>query len=308
MSGDSRSMIFHRFSRRTAIAAMSATLGVAACASLTPRVSPPQPLRSTAMSVRPGHKDPNIVDPRRRQRVAMVISNPTTSGQTGWPVGFWWSELAHPYHAFMEAGYEVEVFSPNGGACIGDALSDPRDPSGWSAGDLISMGFIATPDCAALVQNTRPVADVEVARFDAIVCAGGQGPMYTFEAAHALHTKFAQFYEAGKIAAALCHGVAILRYAKLSDGSPLVRGKTVTGFTNIEEDWSDEMTWTSGALARGTHIQPWRIEDAMRELGAHFSQGGLWRGFALRDGNLVTGQQNFSGAETAALVIEALGR
>src|SRR5262249_12841144 len=174
--------------------------------------------------------------------------------------------------------------------------------------DLITMGFIATPECASLVENTQPVAGLEVERFDAIVCAGGQAPMYTYEGALDLQTKFTQFYETGKIAAALCHGVAILRFARLSDGTPLVRGKTVTGFANIEEDWSDEMTWNSGALKRGTHIQPWRIQDAMTELGAHYSQGGLWRGFAVRDGNLVTGQQNFSGSETAELIINALGR
>jgi putative intracellular protease/amidase len=202
----------------------------------------------------------------------------------------------------------VEVFSPNGGKCEGDALSDPRDASRWSAGDLITMGFIATPECAALVESTKRVADLNVDRFDALVCAGGQAPMYTYEGARDQQAKFTRFYEGGKIAAALCHGLAILRFARLSDGTPLVRGRTVTGFSNIEEDWSDEMTWKSGALKRGTHIQPWRIEDAMTELGANYSQGGLWRGFAVRDGNLVTGQQNFSGTETAELVIEALGR
>ena len=96
-------------------------------------------------------KDPNVVNPRARKRVAVVISNPAVSATTGWPVGFWWSELAHPYLAFQEKGYEVEVFSPNGGRCEADAMSDPRDPSGYSADDLISMGFIATPRLAALV-------------------------------------------------------------------------------------------------------------------------------------------------------------
>ena len=261
------------------------------------------------MPSRPGHKDPNRSAPNAPpKRVAIVISNPAVSGQTGWPIGFWWSELAHPYHVFAEAGYEVEVFSPEGGACVGDALSDPRDPSRWSAGDLITMGFIATPETSALVETTRRVAEIDVDRFDAIVCAGGQVPMYTFEAATDLHRTFVRFYEAGKIAAALCHGVAILKYAMLSDGAPLVRGKTVTDFANIEEDWADEMTWASGALPRGVHIQPWRIEDAVRDLGGHYASGGLWRGFAVRDGGLVTGQQNFSGEETARLAVEALGR
>jgi putative intracellular protease/amidase len=62
-----------------------------------------------------------------------------------------------------------------------------------------------------------------------------------------------------------------------------------------------------GALPRGRHLMPWRIEDEMRALGANYVQAGLWRDFAVRDGNLITGQQNFSGAATARLVIEALG-
>lgn len=132
--------------------------------------------------------------------------------------------------------------------------------------------------------------------------------MFSFATAEALHAAFVAFYEAGKVAAALCHGVALLRYAKLSTGEHLVRGKTVTGFANVEEDFADNAVWSMGALPKGTSLMPWRIEDELKKLGANFVQGGLWRGFAVRDGNLIRGQQNFSGAETAALVIEVLGR
>jgi putative intracellular protease/amidase len=179
-------------------------------------------------------RNPNVVHQNKPKRIAIVIANPASSTTTGWPVGFWWSELAHPYLAFHEAGYEVEVFSPAGGACEADGLSDPRDPSGYSASDLISMGFLSTPSLAALVQKTKPVSEINVARFDAIVVAGGQAPMFSFEKATALHSKFVEFYEAGKIASALCHGVAILRYARLSSGELLAKGKTVTGFANVD--------------------------------------------------------------------------
>jgi len=87
-----------------------------------------------------------------------------------------------------------------------------------------------------------------------------------------------------------------------------VAGKTVTGFANVEEDFADESTWEIGALEKGKHIMPWRIEDELKKLGANYIQAGLWKGFAVRDGNLVTGQQNFSGGETADLIIETLGR
>lgn len=253
-------------------------------------------------------RDPNIVNRARLKRIALVLSNPATSSTTGWPVGFWWSELTHPWLAFTEAGYEVELFSPQGGRCEPDAMSDPRDASGYSASDLVSMGFLSTPTLAALVENTRPVAEIDVARFDAIVVAGGQAPMFTFEQSTALQRKFVEFFESGRIAAALCHGTAVLRYATLSDGTPLVKGRTVTGFANVEEDFADQAVWSMNLLPRDRHVMPWRIEDELRKLGANFVQAGLWRGFAVRDGNLITGQQNFSGAETAAAVIEALGR
>lgn len=253
-------------------------------------------------------RNPNVVSPARRKRVALVLANPAVSTTTGWPVGFWWSELSHPYYAFHEAGYDTAIFSPDGGRCDADAMSDPSDPSGYSASDLISQGFIHTPALKALVENTQPVAAIDVGAFDAIVVAGGQAPMFTFERATSLHETFAEFYEAGKVTAALCHGSAILAYAKGSNGEYIARGRTVTGFANVEEDFADQAVWDYGMLPRSTHIMPWRIEDRLKAIGANYVQGGLWRGFAVRDGNLVTGQQNFSGTETAALVIEALGR
>lgn len=253
-------------------------------------------------------KNTNPVNSRTPKRVAIVISNPATSSTTGWPVGFWWSELTHPYHVFAEHGYEVEVFSPNGGRCEADGMSDPNDASGYSRSDLISQGFIHTPELAALVNNTRPIRDLEVSQFDAMVVAGGQAPMFTFESAAELHHKFAEFYEAGKVTAALCHGVAILAFAKTSDGEYLVKGKTVTGFANVEEDFADNAVWSMGLLPRDKHVMPWRIEDKLKDVGANFVQAGLWRGFAVRDGNLITGQQNFSGEETALQVVAALGR
>jgi putative intracellular protease/amidase len=253
------------------------------------------------------HKNLNPATAGRPKRVAIVLSNPAVSTTTGWPVGFWWAELSHPYFKFTEAGYEVEVFSPQGGACQPDALSDPEDASEWQAEDVISRGFKHDPGFLKLIENTRPVEEIDLDRFDALLVAGGEGPMFTFATAENLHAKFAEFYEAGKLTAALCHGVAILRYARLSNGEPLVKGKTVTGFANVEEDFADQAVWDMGALAKDTHVHPWRVEDELKALGANYIQAGLWKGFAIRDGNLVTGQQNFSGGETADLIIETLG-
>jgi putative intracellular protease/amidase len=249
----------------------------------------------------------NAVNPKNPKRVGIVISNPTVAATTGWPVGFWWSELTHPYYLMTEAGYQVDVFSPSGGPCQADTLSDPGDASGYSATDLITRGFINTPQLASLVQRTQRVAEMDVGKYDGIVVAGGQAPMFLYEQADDLQKKFVEFYEAGKVACALCHGVSLLRYTRLSTGEHLVKGKTLTGFTNGEEDYADNAAWNLGLLSRDKHVMPWRIEDEMKRLGANYIQAGTWKSFAVRDGNLVTGQQNFSGAATAAKVIQALG-
>src|SRR4029434_6918922 len=113
-------------------------------------------------------RDPNVVNSDARKRIAIVISNPAVSSTTGWPVGFWWSELTHPYFWFTEQGYEVSVYSPCGGRCEADALSDTDDPSGYSAEDLITCGSIATPKLAALVNATGIAREIDSESYDAI--------------------------------------------------------------------------------------------------------------------------------------------
>jgi len=252
-------------------------------------------------------RDPNQVNKQRPKRVAIIIANPAVSTTSGWPVGFWWSELTHPYFEFTERGYEVEIFSPKGGRCEPDGLSDPEDPSGYSSTDLITIGFKSTPRLAALVENTKPISTLQPDAFDAIVVAGGQSPMFTYDKESELHRTFVEFYTSGKVAAVLCHGVAILRYARLPNGELLAKGRTVTGFANVEEDYADNAVWEMGVLSRDTHVMPWRIEDELTKIGANFIHVGAWQGFAIRDGNLITGQQNFSGSETARAVVAALG-
>jgi putative intracellular protease/amidase len=233
------------------------------------------------------------------KRVLMVVASPSVSTTLGGPVGFWASELTHAWYEFKERGYEVDIASPQGGKVELDALSDPRDASGYSAHDLISMGFLHTPACAALLESTKKLSQVRAEDYDAIVVAGGQSPMFTFPSETRLHDLVREFYEAEKPTAALCHGVCSLLYVKLSDGTPLIQGRTITGFANIEEDVADGIM--------GAKVMPFRIEDEARKLGANFIVGGLWKAFAVRDGRLITGQQQYSGAATAKVVAEALG-
>ncbi|CAM3913567.1 type 1 glutamine amidotransferase domain-containing protein [Deinococcus frigens] len=243
----------------------------------------------------------NTVNPTHPKRLLLVAANGSTSQQTGWPIGAWWAEVTHAWFEFTEAGYQVDLRSPDGGALQFDGYSDPEDASGYSVHDLISLGFKKSETHLKLVQDTASLEGATVDDYDAIFLAGGQSPMYTFIDNQPLHALFAQFYEAGKIAAAICHGTCVLLKARKSDGNLIVDDKTWTGFANSEEQFADDFV--------GQRIQPFWIEDEARKLpNTNFIVGPRFAAFAYRDGNLITGQQQYSGAAAARLVIEALGR
>ncbi|MCB9284568.1 MAG: type 1 glutamine amidotransferase domain-containing protein [Lewinellaceae bacterium] len=234
-----------------------------------------------------------------KKKVLMIASNPSVSQQTGWPIGCWAAELTHPFLEFTQAGLEVVIASLNGGKIEFDGFSDPRHESGYSAGDVISMGFINSPALMALTENTVKLSEVDPSEYDAIFLVGGQAPMYTFKDNEELMKFFASFYESGKPAAAVCHSTTILTDTKLSTGKYLVEGKTWTGFANSEEDFADQ--------AVGQKIQPYRIEDNARKMAnTTFKVQAPFTPYAIQDGNLITGQQQNSGAAAAKLVIESL--
>lgn len=242
----------------------------------------------------------DVLNPDKPKRVVVLASNPAVSEQTGWPIGFWWAELTHPYWEFAERGYQIDVASPEGGMLQGDTWSDPRDESKYSASDLISLGFINSPEHMNLIEGSKPLADVGVDDYDALMVIGGQGPMYTFYDNDSVHGAIRDFYEAGKPTAVICHGTCALLRTRLSGGSLLVEGKTWTGFANSEEDYADDFV--------GQRIQPFRIEDEARKIEAtNFIVAGRFKAHAIRDGTLITGQQQYSGAAAALLMIEALG-
>jgi putative intracellular protease/amidase len=241
----------------------------------------------------------DILNPSKPKRVAIIASNPAISKQTGWPIGFWWSELTHPYWEFVEHGYLVDVYSPDGGALQADTWSDPRDESKYSAHDLISLGFINSPEHSKLVESTAPIGQFNLAAYDALLFVGGQAPMYTFYEDKRIHELASTCYQSGKVTAVLCHATCILLKVKV-DGKLLVTGKTWTGFANSEERYADEFV--------GKRIQPFWIEDEAKKLaGTNFIVASRFKAHAVRDGHLITGQQQYSGAAVARLVIEALG-
>ncbi len=235
-----------------------------------------------------------------KKRVLAVVASPSTHATLGYPVGFWASELAHPWLELEEAGYEITLASPRGGKVEVDAYSDPAHESGYSKEDFVSRGFLASPEHAALLASTKRLADVDHRAFDAIWVAGGQSPMFTFREDADLHKAVRETYEAGKPTALVCHATSVLLDVRLSNGRLLAEGKQVTGFANSEEDFVDQ--------AMGTKVMPFRIEDEAKKRGIHFVTAPAFRPFAVRDGNLITGQQQYSGREAAKLLVEALGR
>lgn len=235
------------------------------------------------------------------KRILMIAANPGVSPTTGWPIGFWWAELTHPFWAFEEAGYAVDIASPAGGDLIADGYSDPEDASGYSASDILSLGFKKSPAHAERLKATPAASSMDLEGYDAIFVVGGQSPMVTMIGDAAFHAFVARAYEIGKVVAVVCHGTCVLLKTRLSNGDLLVKGKTWTGFANSEEAFADSFV--------GHKIQPFWIEDEARNIpDTNFIVSSRFASFAVRDGNLITGQQQHSGAAAAKLVIEALGR
>ncbi|MDN5204696.1 type 1 glutamine amidotransferase domain-containing protein [Fulvivirgaceae bacterium BMA10] len=236
-----------------------------------------------------------------RGKILMIASSPAISEQTGWPIGFWAAELTHPLHVFQEAGYEVELASTSGGRIEMDGYSNPEDASGYSAHDVISLGYMRQDWFNNMLANTKKITEINSNDFDAIFLVGGQGPMYTFRKNEDLNRIFTSFFESGKPSAAVCHATALLLDAKKSNGELVVEGKTWTGFANTEEDFADN--------AVGQKIQPYRIEDEARKIaGTTFKVTDAFASYAIEDGNLITGQQQNSGAAAARMVVGQLNR
>lgn len=234
------------------------------------------------------------------KKLLMLAANPATSPVTGWPIGFWWAELSHAWLEFNHAGYDITIASPDGGDLEGDGFSDPEHESGYSAHDIISMGFKTAPITRDLIKGTPALSELNLDEYDAIFVVGGQSPMVSMIDDDRVHTAVAAFYEAGKITSAVCHGTCVLLKTRLSDGTLLVESKTWTGFANSEEKYAES--------AVGQKIQPFWIETEAKKIpNTNFITGGPLAEFAVRDGTLITGQQQVSAAAAARKVIEALG-
>lgn len=234
------------------------------------------------------------------RNILMIAANPAVSPVTGWTIGFWWAELSHAWLVFRDAGYDITIASPAGGDLVADDYSDPEHESGYSAQDIVSLGFKSSPVTRGLIRGTPALSDLAGRSFDAIFVVGGQSPMVSMVDDTALHAFVARHYEAGGVTAAVCHGTAILLKLRLADGTLLVRDRTWTGFADSEERLAE--------AAVGRPIQPFWIETEARRIAeTNFVTAGPLAEFAVRDGRLITGQQQVSSAAAARLVVAALG-
>lgn len=225
------------------------------------------------------------------RRILIIVTSNDRMGETGKPTGLWAEELAAPYFAFTDAGHEVEIASPKGGA----APIDPGSLKSQGENDAVVERFLADPTAQRKVQATQVVGELDASRFDAVFFPGGHGTMWDLPGDAGVTRAVESAYAAGKVVAAVCHGPAGLVSARRPDGQPLVAGKRVNAFTDEEER-------QAGLI----ETVPFTLESRLRELGAQFEKAASWQPFAVRDGQLITGQNPQSSAEVARLVLQAL--
>ena len=219
-------------------------------------------------------------------KILMVLTSHDQLGNTGKKTGFWLEEFASPYYAFKDAGASVTLVSPDGGQPPLDPKSDEPD----SQTDA-TRRFKADMQAQQALAHTGRLSEVPGDGFDAVFYPGGHGPLWDLAENKDSIELIGSMAAAGKIICAVCHAPGVLRHVKAANGSPLVQGKNVTGFTNTEE-----------AAVQLTDIVPFLVKDMLVKNGANYSKGADWQPFIVADGTLITGQ-NPASSEAAALAV-----
>ena len=223
-------------------------------------------------------------------KILMVITSHDQLGDTGKKTGFWLEEFAAPYYVFKDAGADISVVSPKGGQPPLDPVSDAPD-----AQSDATRRFKSDASAQAVLAHTGKLSAVSGKNFDAVFYPGGHGPLWDL-AQDADSVKLIEsMAEEGKTVAAVCHAPGVLRLAKAADGSPMVKGKKVTGFTNTEE-----------AAVNLTDIVPFLVEDMLVENGGLYSKAADWQPYVVTDGKLITGQNPASSEAAAHAVLNQL--
>lgn len=223
-------------------------------------------------------------------KILVVLTSHTDLGDTGRKTGFWLEELAAPYYVFKDAGADITLASPAGG-------QPPLDPSSAKpdAQTDATRRFDADAEATAALADTRKLSEMRIADYDAVFYPGGHGPLWDLTNDPASIALIEDAIGAGKPVALVCHAPGVLRDVKAADGTPLVKGKTVTGFTNSEE-----------AAVGLSDIVPFLVEDMLTQQGGDYSKTADWGVHVVEDGLLITGQNPASSAKAAQALLAKL--
>ncbi|OTG56806.1 type 1 glutamine amidotransferase domain-containing protein [Acinetobacter sp. ANC 3903] len=222
--------------------------------------------------------------------ILMVLTSHDTLGKTAKKTGFWLEELAAPYYTFVDAGAEVTLASPKGGQPPLDPKSSEAD-----AQTETTRRFEADTSAMQALANTRKLSEISIADFDAVFYPGGHGPLWDLAEDQTSISLIEQTLQANKPLALVCHAPGVLRHVNSIDEQPIVKGKSVTGFSNTEE-----------AAVGLTEIVPFLVEDMLRENGGQYSKAEDWQVHVQQDGLLITGQNPASSAATAEALLKLL--
>ncbi|MEO8001060.1 MAG: type 1 glutamine amidotransferase domain-containing protein [Arenimonas sp.] len=223
-------------------------------------------------------------------KILMVLTSHDKLGDTGKKTGFWLEEFAAPYYVFKNAGAVIVVASPLGG----QPPLDPKSDEPESQTDATKR-FKADPLAQAILAETVELASVSADDFDAVFYPGGHGPLWDLaEDANSI-ALIEKTLAADKYVVAVCHAPGVLRHAKSPDGSSVVKGKKVTGFTNTEE-----------AAVGLSKVVPFLVEDMLVDNGGHYSKAGDWKPYVVVDGLLITGQNPASSEPAAQALLKKL--
>jgi len=222
-------------------------------------------------------------------KIVMVLTSHDQLGNTGRKTGFWLEEFAAPYFVFRDAGVQLTLASPKGG----QPPIDPKSDLTENQTDAMTR-FKQDPAAQRALSQTIKLADVKAEDYDSIFYVGGHGPMWDLVDNPLSIALMEAFYNSAKPVAAVCHSPAVFHKVTYK-GTPLVKSKRVTGFTNGEE-----------AAVQLTHVVPFLVEDELKRVGGLYEKAADWQPFAVVDGRLITGQNPASSASAARALLNVL--
>jgi putative intracellular protease/amidase len=224
-------------------------------------------------------------------KILIIVTSHSHMGETEEPTGLWLEELSTPYYVFKDAGAVVNIASIKGGPIP----IDPRSMQQAGRNEPSVERALKDEEFQKIQASTARFQSPGLNDYDAIFLPGGHGTMWDLPASSALAQTVTDYITANKVVAAICHGPAGLVSARLPNGDPVIKGRTVTGFANSEEK--------AVGLEKAV---PFLLEDRLKELGAHYTSGPDFASYVVRDGTLITGQNPASAKEAAELVLNAL--